>query len=214
MTRLPLIAALAGLTILPGCIQREDFAGRAAGPARAIAVPPDRPPRAGSPTATSPCRCRRCAATATGRSGRQCAARLGNEAIGAPARPVSFAVDIGAASDRRHRITADPIVAAGLVFTGTAAPPSPAPPPAAAASGATTCARRPRPAKAPRAAARVRGQPRLCHHRLWRTGGAGRAPAASFGARRSMPHRRRPHRRQWRRLCRRPRCRRLGGARQ
>ncbi len=116
MTRLPLIAALAGLTVLSGCIQREEILQgerldpraviSADGPAAeggivtsnaALSLPPvrgnaDGPPRAGSASHAS-----------------------GNMAIGAGTGRI-FAVDIGAASDRRHRITADPIVAAGLVF--------------------------------------------------------------------------------------------------
>ncbi len=116
MTRLPLIAALAGLTVLSGCIQREEILQgerldpraviSADGPAAeggivtsnaALSLPPvrgnaDWPQRAGSASHAS-----------------------GNMAIGAGTGRI-FAVDIGAASDRRHRITADPIVAAGLVF--------------------------------------------------------------------------------------------------
>ncbi|RCW88121.1 PQQ-binding-like beta-propeller repeat protein [Paracoccus lutimaris] len=116
MTRLPLIAALAGLTALSGCIQREEILQgerldpravlSADGPAAeggivtsnaALSLPPvrgnaDWPQRAGSAAHAS-----------------------GNMAIGAGTSRI-FAVDIGAASDRRHRITADPIVAAGMVF--------------------------------------------------------------------------------------------------
>lgn len=116
MTRLPLIAALAGLTALSGCIEREEILQgerldpravlSADGPAAeggivtsnaALSLPPvrgnaDWPQRAGSAAHAS-----------------------GNMAIGAGTGRI-FAVDIGAASDRRHRITADPIVAAGLVF--------------------------------------------------------------------------------------------------
>ncbi len=117
MTRLPLIAALAGLTALTGCTQGEEILqgerldtravlspdgpaaqGPAAPSTAALSLPPvranaDWPQRAGSAQHAS-----------------------GNQAIGAGTSPV-FAVDIGAASDRRQRITADPIVAAGLVFT-------------------------------------------------------------------------------------------------
>ena len=116
MTRLPLIAALAGLTVLSGCIQREEILQgerldpraviSADGPVAeggivtsnaALSLPPvrgnaDWPQRAGNAAHVS-----------------------GNMAIGAGTGRV-FAVDIGAASDRRHRITADPIVAAGMVF--------------------------------------------------------------------------------------------------
>ena len=116
MTRLPLIAALAGLTVLSGCIQRDEILQgerldpRAAlsegGPVAeggittsnvALSLPPvrvnaDWPQRAGGAAHAS-----------------------GNQAIGAGTSPI-FVADIGAASDRRHRITADPIVAAGMVF--------------------------------------------------------------------------------------------------
>lgn len=116
MTRLPLIAVLAGLTVLSGCIQREEILQgerldprsvlTADGPVAeggivtsnaALSLPPvrgnsDWPQRAGSASHAS-----------------------GNMAVGAGTGRV-FAVSIGAASDRRHRITADPIVAAGMVF--------------------------------------------------------------------------------------------------
>lgn len=117
MTRLPLIAALAGLTALSACQQRDTILpgerldpravlspdgptaeGAQAPTTAALSLPPvrgnsDWPQRAGSASHAS-----------------------GNMAIGAGTGRV-FAVSIGQASDKRHRITADPVVAAGLVFT-------------------------------------------------------------------------------------------------
>ncbi|SFA56944.1 Outer membrane protein assembly factor BamB, contains PQQ-like beta-propeller repeat [Paracoccus halophilus] len=117
MTRFQLIAALAGLTVLSACIQREEIlqgerldprdvlsegAPAAEGPAAptgtALSLPAvrgnaDWPQRAGSAQHVA-----------------------GNMAIGAGTGRV-FAADIGAASDRRQRITAAPVVASGLVFT-------------------------------------------------------------------------------------------------
>ncbi len=117
MTRLPLIAALAGLTALSACQQRETILtgerldpravlspdgpvveGAPAPTGSALSLPPvrgnsDWPQRAGSASHAS-----------------------GNMAIGAGTSRV-FAANIGQASDKRHRITAAPVVAAGLVFT-------------------------------------------------------------------------------------------------
>ena len=116
MTRLPLIAALAGLTALAACQQKDDILpgerldprtvlspesgltqGRVAPTTAALALPPvrgnaDWPQRAGGPAHVS-----------------------GNMALGAGTSRI-WSANIGAASDRRHRVTADPIVAAGLVF--------------------------------------------------------------------------------------------------
>ena len=117
MTRLPLIAALAGLTILPGCIQREEILQGERLDPRAV-LSPDGPAAEGGITTANvalslpPVRGN---SDWPQRAGNALHAS-GNEAIGAGTARV-FAVDIGAASDRRHRITADPIVAAGLVFT-------------------------------------------------------------------------------------------------
>ena len=117
MTRLPLIAALAGLTILPGCIQREEILQGERMDPRAV-LSPDGPAAEGGITTANvalslpPVRGN---SDWPQRAGNALHAS-GNEAIGAGTARV-FAVDIGAASDRRHRITADPIVAAGLVFT-------------------------------------------------------------------------------------------------
>jgi outer membrane protein assembly factor BamB len=117
MTRLPLIAALAGLSALSACQQRDTILpgerldpravlsadgvaaeGASAPTTTALSLPPvrangDWPQRAGSASHSS-----------------------GNMAIGAGTSRV-FAVNIGQPSDKRHRITADPVVAAGLVFT-------------------------------------------------------------------------------------------------
>ena len=117
MTRLPLIAALAGLTILPGCIQREEILQGERLDPRAV-LSPDGPAAEGGITTANvalslpPVRGN---SDWPQRAGNALHAS-GNEAIRAGTARV-FAVDIGAASDRRHRITADPIVAAGLVFT-------------------------------------------------------------------------------------------------
>lgn len=116
MTRLPMIAALACLTALVAC-QRDTILpgerldpravispdspvpeGKQAPTTTALSLPPvrgnsDWPQRAGSASHAS-----------------------GNMAIGAGTRRV-WAANIGLASDRRHRITAEPIVAAGMVFT-------------------------------------------------------------------------------------------------
>ena len=116
MTRLPLIAALAGLTILPGCIQREEILQGERLDPRAV-LSPDGPAAEGGITTANvalslpPVRGN---SDWPQRAGNALHAS-GNEAIGAGTARV-FAVDIGAASDRRHRITADPIVAAGMVF--------------------------------------------------------------------------------------------------
>ena len=117
MTRLPLIAALAGLTALGACQQRDTILpgerldpravmspdspapeGRPGPTTTALALPPvrgnaDWPQRAGSASHTS-----------------------GNMALGAGTNRI-WSASIGTASDRRHRITADPVVAGGLAFT-------------------------------------------------------------------------------------------------
>ena len=117
MTRLPLIAVLAGLTVLSGCIQREEILQGERLDPRAV-LSPDGPAAEGGITTANvalslpPVRGN---SDWPQRAGNALHAS-GNEAIGAGTARV-FAVDIGAASDRRHRITADPIVAAGLVFT-------------------------------------------------------------------------------------------------
>ncbi|MFT4014628.1 MAG: PQQ-binding-like beta-propeller repeat protein [Paracoccus sp. (in: a-proteobacteria)] len=117
MNRLPLIAALAGLTALAACQQGDTPlpgerldpravisadgipAQGATGPTTgALSLPPvrgnaDWPQRAGSASHAS-----------------------GNMALGAGTSRI-WSASIGQASDRGHRITADPIVAGGLIFT-------------------------------------------------------------------------------------------------
>lgn len=117
MPRLPLIAALAGLTVLSAC-QNKDVVlpgerldpravispdggvveTRVAASSTALRLPPvrgntDWPQRAGSASHAS-----------------------GNMALGQGTNRL-WAAAIGAPSDLRHRITADPVVAGGLVFT-------------------------------------------------------------------------------------------------
>lgn len=117
MTRLPLIAALAGLTALMACGNRDAplkgerldaravasadgpaMQGPAVATTTALSLPgvrgnADWPQRAGSASHVS-----------------------GNFALGAGTNRI-WSQPIGTGSDRRHRITADPIVAAGMVFT-------------------------------------------------------------------------------------------------
>lgn len=117
MTRLPLIAVLAGLTALSACnrgdapLQGERLDPRAVaspdGPAvvgaasatnAALSLPAVRansefPQRAGGPTHNA-----------------------GNLALGAGTNQI-WSANIGQASDRRHRITADPVVGGGMIFT-------------------------------------------------------------------------------------------------
>lgn len=117
MTRLPLIAALAGLTALTAC-QNKDVVlpgerldpravmspdsgtveGRVVPVSTALSLPAvrgntDWPQRAGSASHAS-----------------------GNMALGQGTNRI-WAAPIGTPSDRRHRITADPVVAGGLIFT-------------------------------------------------------------------------------------------------
>jgi len=116
MTRLSLIAALAGLTALSACAQRETvLPGERLDP-RAVQSP-DSPavqgPQAPTTAALSlpPARVN---ADWPQRAG-NAAHAPGNVALGAGTRQV-WAAAIGAASDKRHRITAEPVAAAGLVF--------------------------------------------------------------------------------------------------
>lgn len=117
MPRLPLIAALVGLTALSAC-QNKDVVlpgerldpravispdggtveTRVAASSTVLRLPPvhgntDWPQRAGSASHAS-----------------------GNMALGQGTNRI-WAAPIGTPSDRRHRITADPVVAGGLVFT-------------------------------------------------------------------------------------------------
>ncbi|MDK8874891.1 PQQ-binding-like beta-propeller repeat protein [Paracoccus sp. SSJ] len=116
MTRLSLIAALAGLTALSACTQREaPLPGERLDP-RAV-LSPDGPATEGAQAPTTaalslpPVRAN---ADWPQRAG-NAAHAPGNVALGAGTRRL-WAVPIGTASDKRHRITAEPIVAAGLVF--------------------------------------------------------------------------------------------------
>ncbi|MDT1063546.1 PQQ-binding-like beta-propeller repeat protein [Paracoccus sp. CPCC 101403] len=117
MTRLPLIAALAGLTALTACTPRDQaLPGERLDP-RAV-LSPDGPAVVGNPGPTTsalslpPVRGNsdwpQRAGSATHASG--------NMALGAGTTRV-WQSPIGAPSDRRHRIVADPVVAGGLVFT-------------------------------------------------------------------------------------------------
>ncbi|MFG6079220.1 PQQ-binding-like beta-propeller repeat protein [Paracoccus litorisediminis] len=117
MTRLPLIAALTGIVALAACNKNDQpLPGERLDP-RAV-ISPDGVPVQGAtgPTTTAlslpPVRGN---ADWPQRAGSASHAS-GNMAIGAGTNRV-FATSIGAASDRRHRITADPIVAGGLVYT-------------------------------------------------------------------------------------------------
>lgn len=117
MTRLPLIAAMVGLTALSACQQRETILPGERLDTRAVLSPdapvPEAPP---APTGTAlslpPVRGN---ADWPQRAG-SAAHVSGNMALGAGTNRV-WAANIGAASGKRHRITADPVVAAGLVFT-------------------------------------------------------------------------------------------------
>ena len=117
MTRLPLIAALAGLTALSACQERDTIlTGERLDP-RAV-LSPDGPVAIGAPAPTGtalslpPVRGNSDWPQRAGSASHA----SGNMAIGAGTQRI-WAATIGAASDRRHRITADPIVAAGMVFT-------------------------------------------------------------------------------------------------
>lgn len=117
MTRLPLIAVLAGLTALSACTERDTILPGERLDPRAV-LSPDGPAVEGSPAPTTtalslpPVRGN---ADWPQRAGSASHAP-GNVALGAGTSRV-WAADIGAGSDRRHRVTADPVVAAGLVFT-------------------------------------------------------------------------------------------------
>lgn len=117
MTRLPLIAALAGLTALSACAERETILPGERLDPRAVLSPDgpaaEQPPApTGSALSLPPLR----ANADWSQPGGNAAHVAGNLALGAGTQRI-WAVSIGAASDKRHRITAEPIVAAGLVFT-------------------------------------------------------------------------------------------------
>lgn len=116
MKRLPLITALAGLTVLSACNNDEVLEGERLDP-RAVLLP-DGPAIQGAVAPTSAALSlpgARANADWPQRAGSASHAS-GNQAIGAGTNRV-FAADIGTPSDRRHRITGDPVVAAGMVFT-------------------------------------------------------------------------------------------------
>lgn len=117
MTRLPLIALLAGTVALAGCAERElILPGERLDP-RAI-YSPDGPAVEGAAAPTT----RALSLPAVrGNSdwtniGGNAAHYAGNVAIGAGTTLI-FAVNIGQPADLRHRITADPIVGGGLIYT-------------------------------------------------------------------------------------------------
>lgn len=117
MTRFPLIAALAGLALLAGCNQRDPVLKGERLDTRAV-ISPDSPAPEGPPAPTTtalslpPVRAN---ADWPQRAGNPSHAS-GNVALGGGTSRV-WSAPIGAASDRRHRITAEPVVAAGMVFT-------------------------------------------------------------------------------------------------
>lgn len=117
MTRLPLIAALAGLVALTACNRQDPpLPGERLDP-RAV-LTPDAPVVQGAvaPTTTAlSLPAVRGNADWTQRAG-SASHSAGNVALGAGTSRI-WSANIGTASDRRHRITADPVVAAGLVFT-------------------------------------------------------------------------------------------------
>ncbi|MFC3570371.1 PQQ-binding-like beta-propeller repeat protein [Paracoccus simplex] len=116
MTRLPLIAALAGLTALSACQQRETvLSGERLDP-RAV-LSPDGPVVEGT---AAPITTALSLPAVRGNSdwpqrAGNAAHVSGNMAIGAGTSRI-WATSIGQPSDRRHRVAAAPIVAAGLVF--------------------------------------------------------------------------------------------------
>ncbi|SMO37970.1 PQQ-like beta-propeller repeat protein [Paracoccus laeviglucosivorans] len=117
MTRLPLIAALAGLVALTACNRQDPILPGERLDPRAV-LSPDSPTVQGAvaPTTTAlslpPMRGNADWAQRAGGASHS----AGNVALGAGTNRI-WSANIGTASDRRHRITADPIVAAGLVFT-------------------------------------------------------------------------------------------------
>ena len=116
MTRLPLIA-LAGLLALTACNRQDPILPGERLDPRAV-LSPDGPMPEGQPGPTTsalslpPVRGN---SEWTQRAGNASHA-AGNVALGAGTGRI-WSANIGTASDRRHRITADPVVAAGMVFT-------------------------------------------------------------------------------------------------
>ncbi|WP_312527593.1 PQQ-binding-like beta-propeller repeat protein [Paracoccus sp. (in: a-proteobacteria)] len=117
MTRIALIALLAGTVALAACAERElILPGERLDP-RAV-LSPDGPALEGAASPTGS------AVSLPGvRANSEWSQRAGNAqhfagnlAIGSGNQPI-FTANIGQAADRGHRITAEPIVAGGLVFT-------------------------------------------------------------------------------------------------
>lgn len=117
MTRLPLIAAMVGLTALSACQQRETILPGERLDTRAVLSPDGPTPQAAPVPTTTALSLPAVRGNAEWPQRAGSAAHVsGNMALGAGTNRV-WAANIGAPSDRRHRITADPIVAAGMVFT-------------------------------------------------------------------------------------------------
>nr|WP_010393183.1 PQQ-like beta-propeller repeat protein [Paracoccus sp. TRP] len=117
MTRLPLIAALAGLTVLSACQQREVILPGERLDPRAV-LSPEGPVADGAQapaTAALSLPPVRGNSDWTQRAG-NAAHAPGNVALGAGTQRV-WAAAIGSPSGKRHRITADPVVGGGLIFT-------------------------------------------------------------------------------------------------
>ncbi|SIQ16054.1 Outer membrane protein assembly factor BamB, contains PQQ-like beta-propeller repeat [Paracoccus thiocyanatus] len=117
MTRLSLIAALAGLTALSACAERDTILPGERLDPRAV-LSPDSPAVQGAQAPTTAALSlppMRANADWPQRAG-NAAHAPGNVALGAGTRRV-WAAPIGTGSDKRHRITAEPVVAGGLAFT-------------------------------------------------------------------------------------------------
>lgn len=117
MTRLPLIALIAGTVALAGCTERELVLPGQRLDTRAV-FSPDGPAIEGetgpSTAALSLPRVSNVANwTQVGSNAQHYA---GNVAIGAGTQQI-WRVNIGQAAGRRHRITADPVIAGGLIYT-------------------------------------------------------------------------------------------------
>ncbi|UFM66266.1 PQQ-like beta-propeller repeat protein [Paracoccus sp. MA] len=116
MTRLPLIAALAALTALSACQQRDTILPGERLDPRAV-LSPEGPAAEGARAPTTAALSlppQRANADWAQRAG-NAAHAPGNLALGAGTSRI-WAAPIGAGSNKRHRVTADPVVAAGLVF--------------------------------------------------------------------------------------------------
>ncbi len=117
MTKITLIALLAGTVALAGCAKRElILPGERLDPRAVVSADGPAVVGAGGPTTASlslpPVR----GNADWPQVGGSAAHSIGNVAIGAGQTPV-FALGIGEAAGKRHRITAEPIVGGGLVYT-------------------------------------------------------------------------------------------------